>query len=119
LFAAEDVVPHLEEFAAEELEEIAPESPELIASESQELVASESQEPVEVVAPDSQMAPDSITLELQELALDSEMVSDSLPPGSFIYVLGVISSMRTTKHGIVCTSGSGHALAAVSSTRTT
>jgi hypothetical protein len=33
---------------------------------------------------DSQMAPDSITPELQELAPDSEMVLDSLPPGSFI-----------------------------------
>jgi len=34
LFAAEDVVPHLEEFAAEESEEIAPESYELVAFES-------------------------------------------------------------------------------------
>ncbi|KAF0900547.1 hypothetical protein E2562_032637 [Oryza meyeriana var. granulata] len=30
------------------------------------------------------MAPDSITPELQELAPDSAMVPDSLPPGSFI-----------------------------------
>jgi len=89
LFAAEDVVPHLEDFATEE---IAPESQELVAFESQEVVAPELQEPEEVVAPDSkmevvpesQMAPDSITPELQELAPDSEMVLDSLPPGSFL-----------------------------------
>jgi len=85
LFAAEDIVPHLEEFAAEE-------SQELVAFESQEVVAPESQEPEEVVAPDSkmevvpesQMAPDSITPELLELAPDSEMVLDSLPLGSFL-----------------------------------
>ena len=65
--------------------------PELVTPESEE-IAPESQEPEEVVAPDSkmevvpesQMAPDSITPELQELASNSEMVLDSLPPGSFL-----------------------------------
>jgi len=60
--------------------------------ESQEVVAPESQEPEEVAVPDSemevvldsQMAPDSITPELQELAPDSEMVPDSLPSCSFV-----------------------------------
>jgi len=38
----------------------------------------------ESFVPDSQMAPASVTPELQELAPNSEMVPDSLPPGSFV-----------------------------------
>ena len=38
----------------------------------------------ESFVPDPQIASDSVTPELQELAPDSEMVPDSLPPGSFI-----------------------------------
>nr|XP_034570546.1 uncharacterized protein LOC117835293 [Setaria viridis] len=85
LFAAEDVVPHLEEFTTEESEEI--------VLESQEVIVPESREPEEVVVPDSkmevvpesQMVPDSITSEFQELAPDSEMMLGSLPPGSFLW----------------------------------
>ena len=38
----------------------------------------------ESFVPDSQIAPDSVTPELQELTVDSEMVSDSLTSGAFV-----------------------------------
>lgn len=71
---------------------------EEVAPALQKLVAPELQEPEEV-----------ITSKLQELASDSEMVPN-------LYVLVVIPSMSTVKHGIVCTRRDSDALVVVSST---
>ena len=141
--AAEDIGPESAEVAADDVVD-----PLLSVDDSDPLlsVAQDSKEPDEVivvlaadgmvpdsqevaadgVALDSQEPDEGITPELLELPPDSmdvvpdsmEVVPDSLPPGR-LYAVAVVSFMRIAKHGTVHTRGSIHALAVVSSTRTT
>jgi hypothetical protein len=64
-----------------------------------------------------ELAPDSMEMTTEDgVEQDMKMVLDSI---TSLEAEKVISSMRTAKHGTMRTHGSIHALAAVSSTRTT
>ena len=65
-------------------EELAPDSMEMAMKDVVEQDSSAMEMTPESLLPDSQMASDSVTPELQELAPDSEMVPDSLPSCSFV-----------------------------------
>ena len=65
-------------------EELAPDSMEMAKEVIVEEDSGDVERTPESFVPDSQIAPDSVTPELQELAPDSEMVPDSLPSCSFV-----------------------------------
>jgi len=65
-------------------EELAPDSMEMAKEVVVEEDSGDVERTPESFVPDPQIASDSVTPELQELTLDSEMVPDSLPPGAFV-----------------------------------